>query len=427
MTPTTRPPRRRGLSDKQVQALPRRDRRYVVADPDLRGHYIRVPPTGPATFAAVARDPSGKQIWAKTGTSDVTPIETARDKAREVIRRIRAGLPAVEPPPPKAETFGAVAQSWLVRHVAKKGLRSRGEIERILRKYCGRWADLDITAIKRSHVTTLLDHVEDRHGARQADAVLAIVRAVCNWHAARIDGYMPPFTKEMNRTEPKKRARSRVLDDDELRRIWHATADLSTYSGMVRFALLTAQRRAKITSLRWGDVQDGVKIDTTHTTPEGKTETRQMVCDGVWVMRFEAREKGAPGQLVLPRLALDVIAAQPRFVSNSLVFAGRNGGPFGAVTEQKRKLDAKLPGMAPWVFHDLRRTARSLMARAGVPREHAEKVLGHSLRGVEGVYNRFEYTAEMGHALARLAALIETIINPPSNNVVPWRPAAQPV
>jgi hypothetical protein len=79
-------------------------------------------------------------------------------------------------------------------------------------------------------------------------------------------------------------------------------------------------------------------------------------------------------------------------------------------------------------LHDLRRTARSLMSRAGVPSEHAERVLGHIIPGVEGTYNRHAYSDEKAVALARLAALIETIINPPadSNVVVLRQPAVQP-
>jgi hypothetical protein len=53
---------------------------------------------------------------------------------------------------------------------------------------------------------------------------------------------------------------------------------------------------------------------------------------------------------------------------------------------------------------DVRRTARTLLTRAGVPSEIAERVV-----------------AEKHDALTRLAALIERIVNPPPNNVVPLR------
>ena len=42
----------------------------------------------------------------------------------------------------------------------------------------------------------------------------------------------------------------------------------------------------------------------------------------------------------------------------------------------------------------------------------AERVLGHAIGGVEGVYNRHGYLDEKADALARLAALLDQIINP---------------
>jgi hypothetical protein len=46
-------------------------------------------------------------------------------------------------------------------------------------------------------------------------------------------------------------------------------------------------------------------------------------------------------------------------------------------------------------------------------------VLGHVRGGVEAVYDRHTYGAEKGAALAKLAALIERIVTPPAENVVP--------
>jgi integrase len=75
--------------------------------------------------------------------------------------------------------------------------------------------------------------------------------------------------------------------------------------------------------------------------------------------------------------------------------------------------------MPHWTLHDLRRTARSLMAKVGVADNIAERVLGHAIGGVEGIYNRHAYFDEKADALARLAKLVETILNPPdATNVV---------
>ena len=74
-----------------------------------------------------------------------------------------------------------------------------------------------------------------------------------------------------------------------------------------------------------------------------------------------------------------------------------------------------------WTLHDLRRTARSLMSRAGIRPDIAERVPGHAIRGVEGVYVRHSYREEKAHALKALAGLIENILAPADSKVVVLR------
>ena len=170
--------------------------------------------------------------------------------------------------------------------------------------------------------------------------------------------------------------------------MWKAAEANGTFGAFVRVALLTAQRKEKVASMRWEDI-DG----------------------SVWHVPIEKREKGNAGDLELPQIAIDIINAQPRFVSNPYVFAGRGVGHFSGFSEAKKAFDAKLPPMPRWVIHDLRRTARSLMSRAGVRPDIAERTLGHAIKGVEGVYDRHSYREEKAHALKALAGLIDRIVN----------------
>ena len=144
------------------------------------------------------------------------------------------------------------------------------------------------------------------------------------------------------------------------------------------------------------------------------------VIDGEWHIASEAREKSHAGVLPLPSIALAVIEAQPRLAGNPYVFASGAGKHFNSWSQRKQELDAKLK-LAPWVIHDLRRSARSLMPRAGVREDIAERVLGHAIPGVQGVYNRHAYKAEKGEALQRLAELIEAIVQPPKKAMVALR------
>jgi hypothetical protein len=72
-----------------------------------------------------------------------------------------------------------------------------------------------------------------------------------------------------------------------------------------------------------------------------------------------------------------------------------------------------------WQHRDLRRTAKTLMKRAGVSTDISERCLAHVIGGVEGVYDRYDYLREKRDAFDRLATLVERILNPPGDNVVP--------
>ncbi|ADT69752.1 tyrosine-type recombinase/integrase [Pseudoalteromonas sp. SM9913] len=63
-------------------------------------------------------------------------------------------------------------------------------------------------------------------------------------------------------------------------------------------------------------------------------------------------------------------------------------------------------GIEYFVIHDLRRSCRSLLAQLGVPDNIAERCLNHKIKGVEGVYNRYDYFDERQKALTALAELV---------------------
>jgi integrase len=101
------------------------------------------------------------------------------------------------------------------------------------------------------------------------------------------------------------------------------------------------------------------------------------------------------------------------------VFTLRDRVPLSGFGKLKKGLDAA-SGVSGWTLRDLRRTARSLMSRAGVPSDHAERCLGHVIGGVRGVYDRHQYREEMLLAYEKLASLISQIVDP-QPNVVPIR------
>jgi integrase len=384
------------LTEAAVAKLkPTENRQIDYFDQGLPGLVLRISYGGTRSWRVLYYE-KRKAKTRGIGRYPIIDLKTAREKARLFLENPQLALRKVID-----HTFNLVADDFLKRHVEANGLRSQAAIKRCLHRYVfPHWQDKPISEIRRADVTTLLDLIEDRNGPRQADMVLAIISKLFNWHQTRTDDFRSPVVRGMKRTKPADRKRRRILNDSELRVFWEATAGMSTFGAMARFALLTAQRREKIRSVRWADVKGQI-----------------------WHMQIEPREKGTAGSIKLPSDTWKLIDDLPRIANNPHVFAAAVGtGPFNSFSQRKAELDlimrSQIPQMENWTFHDLRRTARSLMSRAGVRPGIAERVLGHAIQGVEGVYDRHSYEHEKGAALLELSALLRSIVSPPLDNVV---------
>lgn len=392
--------------EKAVATSRQSAKRQVIFDEATTGLALIVSPKGKKSFSIVARDPAGKQVWKRIGEPLSMTVADARKEAAAAVARVKAGEAALLPPePPQAapETFKAVAGRFVTRWVdqgGKKGdgvaLRSKGEIERQLKAYVyPKWEDRPFLSIRRGAVTDLIDEMVAERGAVQADRVLSTLSKLFNWYRQYDEEYVNPIIPEMRRSgSAADRARERILSDDEIRAVWTG-CEAGTFGALVRVGLLTGQRRAKLKAMKREDI----------------------AADGTWSIPTEAREKNNPGKLKLSKQALEIINGQPEIEGNPYVFAGRGKKAFNSFSAGKRDLD-KAVKIAPWVFHDLRRTAKSLMARTGVRPDISERVLGHVISGVEGVYDRHDYAEEKGRALEALAGLIERILQGAQSNVV---------
>jgi integrase len=383
--------RRKTLNDRMIAALPRKRRRYIVADPEQRGLYLRIPPEGPIAFYSVCRDVWKRQVWTRLGDHPTMLVEPARAECRAVTARLREGKPAREPVPVKPHTFRATAEDWYRRTVVAEKHRSGDEIRRCLERYVyPAWSTREFISLRRSDIVALRDVVSDKNGPRQALVVFGILSRIFGWYALRDDAYTNPIVKGMR---PKVNgSRERILSDSELAAVWKAAEANGVFGGFIRWCLLTAQRRSVVLNMKWSDI-DG----------------------NVWTIpRTDEREKRNAGTLELPPQAMAILERLPRL--NEYVFPGRGDGPLSGISGFKAKLDAR-SGTSNWSIHDCRRTARSLLSRANVRPDVAERALGHSVGdAVQQTYDRHDYRAEVGHALRALASLIETIVNPPGED-----------
>jgi integrase len=265
---------------------------------------------------------------------------------------------------------------------------------------------IGIYELRRVAITEMLDKIEDERGPVTADRTLAAVRKCLNWYATRDEDFNSPIVTGMARTKPSERARQRTLADDEIRDLW-AALDAMTgptpFRNLVRALLLSAARRDEVAQMRWDEI-DG----------------------DVWVVPAIRYKTGRENAVPLTP-ALQAIIGTKEDGAGGFVFSTTKGKrPIGGYSQGKLALDAAIAKvrekagrdpMPAWVLHDLRRTARTLMSRAGVDANVAEMVLGHVIPGIRGVYDRHGYVSEKRDALERLAALVDRILNPPAENV----------
>lgn len=320
------------------------------------------------------------------GSAARLDLEVARKRAKELLGHVDLGRDPLGEQL-RVATFRALADTYFAREGAK--LRSpdrrRAVLERLVFPAIGNMAVEDI---RRSDVIRMLDTIEDESGPGAADAALAFTRRIFSWHEERHDDFRSPTIKMKHRRTS---ARERVLTDDEIRAVWGVEGFWGDFS---RLLLLTAARRTELSEM-----------------------SRDELNGGLWTIPGERVKNGKEVARPLSRAAQQMLAAIPTLDGCKYVFTTDGRGPVTTFSTGKASIDEAC-GVTGWTFHDLRRTARTLLSRAGVDADTAERCLGHAIGGVRGVYDRHKYEEQMKVAFEKLANMIEQIIDPEKGRVI---------
>jgi integrase len=277
---------------------------------------------------------------------------------------------------------------------------------------------MPLTALSHDDIVVLLRGIADRPGRHASGRIvsggphaarkcLAHLRGMLRWAAFNWVGGLQSdpsaaiSAKELLRGRSFKLQRDRVLEDVELRAIWRA-AERSGYpfGSLILALVLTGQRLSEIAEMRWDEI-DGVML----LIPPQRMKNQQ-----AHALPLTARMQKLLGSL-------------PRFDRGDFVFTTTYGArPISGHSKYKAKFDKAMAEIGPvdhWQLHDLRRTVRTGLSRAGVLPFHAELVVAHQQSGVHGVYDRHRYDTEKLDALKSWEDLLfGRILKPPSENVV---------
>jgi integrase len=402
---------RKTLTEKSVASTtPPKSGRLEVFDTVVPGLCCRITEHGGRSFSLMYRF-AGKLRRDTLGAYPRLRLTAAREKARRALEQVGQGKDpraelaeqAAAQKRREANTVGAIAEQFVELYASE---RRRTDLERILDpEVVTSWGDRPISNITRADALDALATVKRRPPVR-ANRVLAAMKLFFGW-AVEHD-YLQGSPVAAIRKPTRETKRDRILSEDEIRAFWRACDRLGWPHGpLYQLLLLTAPRRDELGKLRWSEVN----------------------ADKALVEIPAGRFKGNRAHVIpLSRAATEIIDTLPKIATPTgkleFVFTRSGRAAIADYSQQKVKLDAlmleelrkavgspeaELPG---WTLHDLRRSARTEMSRIGVNPDIAERVLGHAIPGVRGIYDRFEYHAEKEAALTRWAAHLQTILNP---------------
>jgi integrase len=299
-----------------------------------------------------------------------------------------------------SSTLKTIAEKFL--EIEGKRLRSVDERRKLLERHVyPALGDKPIAQIQKSDIVSLLDRLRANTGERTAGLTYAYLSKVLRWHEMRDNDFRAPLARGMGgkTSEP----RSRVLDDDELRRIWTAADAVGPPFGtMAQVVLLTACRRHEAT----GMMRAELGIDLSKYDPS--------VTGTGWLIPAKRVKNGKDFLIPLSARAQGLLDGLPNL--GPAVFSYAGARPLTYVSGPLAKLLAASE-TSGWSLHDLRRTARTLMSRAGVNPDHAERALNHEIRGIRKTYDWHAFIREKQIAFEALAAQIDRIVNPQPNVV----------
>jgi integrase len=399
-----------------------------IFDADTSGLVLRVTERGHKSWYFTYRW-GGKFRWLLLGEYPSTALVAARKKARAARKDLddgqdpRARRQATLRAALSEKTFREVAEAYLEEHARPKKRSWRSD-ERLLfgsphRKKTGkranpslvkRWGDLPAKQIQRSDVREMITETAKR-APIMANRLLACVRKVFNFALERewVDANPCALLKPASEETP----RNRVLSSEELALLWASLErENSLVRDVLRVLLLTAQRSGEVFRMRW----DEVELDETTgwwTLPAGRTKNNRQ--HRVWLSEPVRKILGAR------RPDASNASASPWVFTSSR----KSGSPVAHVSKAVARL--KEASGVQFRPHDLRRTAATRMAAAGVDEDVLPKVLGHVPHGVtRRHYNLYAYDNEKRAALDRWADIVDAIVKGAmtEDNVVSFRAGA---
>ena len=278
-------------------------------------------------------------------------------------------------------------EEFITKEVSQLAPSSRKSYGTFLRnELVARYGHLNLSRLTDRHLANMIDEIQTSGRTATASGTFRVVRRFLNW-AQRTRRYIDTNPASLL-AEPKPvKARERVLTDAEIASIHDVLGD-DPGSIMVRLLFLTACRLNEVAHMRWADVD---------------------LESGLWVIPHT--KNGLAHSVPLSSEALTILKTlrQSEIEIGNFVISGSGGSaPYSGFSKLKARIDRKSK-TTDWRFHDIRRTAATIMRRAGIGRDVVKAALNHTVNDVTHVYDRYDMRVEKSDGLQLLSEEISRI------------------
>ncbi len=416
------PAQQLNFTKKALVALPSAPsgKRVYYRDTRYSQLYLQITDTGHKSFQVYAWG-AGRPQRVTLGQFDPTnhaalTIEQARRKVAPMLKKIQGGrIPVAEKRAHRqAETVKELADEYLERH-AKPKKKSWKEDERQINKdILPQWRNRKAREITRRDVTKLIERIADRGADIQARRTYRLLSRMFKFGVGRaILDASPCIEVEL---PGKETPRTRNLSSAEVAIVWPKLdpQDVSLLMDprlklLLRLIIVTGQRPGECRQMEWGQIEGHWWIIP---IPNVKNTTGK-----------DMREH----RVYLASYALEILDEAKKLSDGCrYVFTSTRGDKPMTVSAISRAVARNLAAFEVEKFtpHDLRRTASSRMAEAGINAEIIDRVLGHAQPGMRRVYNIYDYDKEKRQVLEKWdRRLREIITGEKRGKVVPMRTA----
>ncbi|WP_171032865.1 tyrosine-type recombinase/integrase [Fodinibius saliphilus] len=379
------------------------EKRKEIYDKVVDGMALRVTPTGHKSF--VYRYRFGDKVRRYTiGSFPEFSLAAARDKARELHRKIKDGIDPIEERKAKKyetdhETVSDLADEYKERHLPSLRESTSDEYRRLLKKeILPVLGDIPVDKLSRRHIIKLLDKIAVERGKGVlSNRVRAVLSSMYSYGVDRAIVEANPVLAVPKRKKSENK-RERVYSKDEIRALWKAfEQQAEPVQSIFKMLLLCGQRSGETRRMRWEHLDN----------------------DNVWVIPASETKAKRTHHVPLSDSAVKLIENLKILTGTTdYVFASQSNRVENQPVKWLQKAVKRIQNASKvkdFRVHDLRRTAASYMAKLGVDRTVLGKVLNHKgLAGddqVTAIYDRHNYMDEKRQALNRWARHLQKILS----------------